>query len=36
MNIELSNKIFLKELGVIPSLFAYPYGETNGKDYKLT
>ena len=38
--IELSNKIFLKELGVIPSLFAYPYGETNEKmmsllkDYK--
>ena len=38
--IELSNKIFLKELGVIPTLFAYPYGETNEKmmsllkDYK--
>jgi len=29
--IELSNNIFLKELGVIPSLFAYPYGETNEK-----
>ena len=29
--IELSNKIFLKELGVIPTLFAYPYGETNEK-----
>jgi peptidoglycan/xylan/chitin deacetylase (PgdA/CDA1 family) len=28
-NIELSNKIFLKELGKIPSLFAYPYGEAN-------
>ena len=27
--IELSNKIFLKELGEIPSLFAFPYGETN-------
>ena len=27
--IELSNKIFLKELGEIPTLFAYPYGETN-------
>ena len=29
--IEISNKIFLKELGVIPTLFAYPYGETNEK-----
>ena len=27
--IEKSNKIFLKELGKIPSLFAYPYGEAN-------
>ena len=27
--IEISNKIFLKELGEIPTLFAYPYGETN-------
>ena len=27
--IEISNKIFLKELGYIPALFAYPYGETN-------
>ncbi len=27
--IETSNKIFLRELGEIPSLFAYPYGETN-------
>ena len=38
--IELSNKIFLKELGQIPNLFAYPYGETDNriieilKDYK--
>ena len=38
--IELSNKIFLKELGEIPNLFAFPYGETNSeimsliKDYK--
>ncbi len=38
--IELSNKIFLRELGEIPSLFAYPYGETNNeiidliKEYK--
>ena len=38
--IESSNKIYLKELGFIPSLFAYPYGETNEeiinliKDYK--
>lgn len=28
-DIELSNKIFLEELGAIPALFAYPYGETN-------
>ncbi len=27
--IEISNNIFLRELGSIPSLFAYPYGETN-------
>ena len=27
--IELSNNIFLDELGSIPSLFAYPYGEAN-------
>ena len=27
--IELSNKIFLKELGEVPTLFAFPYGETN-------
>ena len=27
--IEISNNIFLKELGTIPSLFAFPYGETN-------
>ena len=38
--IERSNKIFLKELGEIPNLFAYPYGETDEKlinllkDYK--
>ena len=38
--IELSNKIFLKELGEIPTLFAYPYGETSSqiidliKEYK--
>tara|TARA_B100000886_G_C20394984_1_gene479933 strand:+ start:529 stop:1560 length:1032 start_codon:yes stop_codon:yes gene_type:complete len=38
--IELSNKIFLKELGEVPTLFAFPYGETNEeiinliKDYK--
>ena len=38
--IELSNKIFLKELGEIPTLFAYPYGEADErimnllKDYK--
>ena len=33
--IELSNNIFLKELGVIPTLFAYPYGETNEKTINL-
>jgi len=27
--IEISNNIFLKELGTIPSLFAFPYGEAN-------
>ena len=27
--IEFSNKIFLKELGEIPTLFAYPYGESD-------
>jgi len=27
--IEISNKIFLRELGGIPSLFAFPYGEAN-------
>ncbi len=38
--IEVSNRIFLKELGKIPTLFAYPYGEANEKimdmlnDYK--
>jgi len=38
--IETSNKVFLRELGEIPTLFAYPYGETNSKiidlikDYK--
>ena len=29
--IETSNKIFLRELGEIPSLFAYPYGEAHDK-----
>ena len=29
--IEKSNKIFLKEIGEIPNLFAYPYGETDEK-----
>ena len=29
--IENSNKIFLKELGEIPTLFAYPYGEADVK-----
>ena len=30
--IEKSNMIFLKELGEIPDIFAYPYGETNEKN----
>ena len=29
--IEKSNRVFLKEIGEIPSLFAYPYGEANEK-----
>jgi len=33
--IKLSNKIFLKELGEIPSLFAYPYGESDNRIMKL-
>ena len=38
--IEKSNKIFLKEIGEIPNLYAYPYGEADEKlfgilkDYK--
>ncbi len=35
MEIEYSNKIFLKELGQIPSLFAYPYGEADERIIKL-
>ncbi len=33
--IELSNKIFLRELGEIPTLFAFPYGETNSEIIEL-
>ena len=35
LDIETSNKIFLKELGYIPSLFSYPFGEYSKfmKDY---
>jgi len=33
--IERSNKIFLKELGLIPTLFAYPYGEASEKIIEL-
>ena len=29
--IEISNKIFLKELGKTPNLFAYPYGEADNR-----
>jgi len=38
--LKTSNQVFLKELGEIPTLFAYPYGETDEqfiqllKDYK--
>ena len=27
LDIETANKIFLRELGYIPSLFSYPFGE---------
>ncbi len=30
-DLEQSNKIFIKELGEVPTIFAYPYGETNEK-----
>ena len=33
--IETSNRVFLKELGEIPTLFAYPYGETDEKIMEL-
>ncbi len=33
--IETSNKIFLKELGQIPTLFAFPYGETTDEIIEL-
>jgi peptidoglycan/xylan/chitin deacetylase (PgdA/CDA1 family) len=33
--IEKSNKIFLKEIGEIPNLYAYPYGETDEKIFDL-
>ena len=33
--IETSNKIFLKELGEIPTLFAFPYGETTDEIIEL-
>ena len=33
--IETSNKIFLKELGEIPTLFAFPYGETTDQIIEL-
>ena len=29
IEIEISNRLFLKELGEIPTLFAYPYGEAD-------
>ena len=35
LDIEKANKIFLRELGYIPSLFSYPFGEYSGfmKEY---
>ena len=33
--IENSNKVFLKEIGKIPNLFAYPYGELDYKFIKI-
>ena len=33
--IETSNKIFLKELGSIPEMFAYPYGEVDEKFFQI-
>ena len=33
--IERMNRIFLRELGEIPTLFAYPYGETDEKIFEL-
>jgi len=33
--IEISNKIFLKEIGEIPNLFAFPYGEADEKFFDL-
>ena len=32
--IETSNKIFLKEIGEVPTLFAYPYGESDSRIIK--
>ena len=34
-DIEIANRIFLKELNKIPTLFAYPYGEVNEKHMDL-
>ena len=33
--IELSNKVYLKELNEIPKLFAYPFGEANDKVFQI-
>jgi len=33
--IENSNKVFLRELGEIPNLFAYPYGEADEKMFDI-
>ena len=34
-DIEKSNKIFLKEIGEIPTLYAHPYGESDDKIFDL-
>ncbi len=33
--LEISNRIFLRELGKIPSIFAYPYGEADENFFEL-
>ncbi len=35
IEIEKSNKVFLEEIGVIPNLYAYPYGEADEQIFDL-